>query len=404
MTVSTFKDSFTFRLRSDWKVGDKTYLQCSLLAIPIESFFAGDMQQLTVLFEPSPSESLEEEAGTLNYLILGILSDVKTKLIFWEYAPGGKWTNRGSNSGLGLEAVNLRAMDSDRNDELWATVQGYIRPTGLFVSSAAELMDGKLLEQQPLKAMPAFFKTEDLQVEQFFATSKDGTKVPYFQLSKKDLKLDGSNITLLYGYGGFEISLTPLYSGGRGAAWLEQGGVWVEANIRGGGEYGPKWHQAALKAERRKAYEDFEAVAEDLIARKVTRRERMGAQGGSNGGLLMGNMLVRRGHELFGAIVCQVPLLDMKRYSKLLAGASWMEEYGNPDTEEWDKFLYQYSPYQLVSKDALYPPTLFVTSTKDDRVHPGHARKMVAKLADHPTAKATTFYYENIEGGHGRGR
>ncbi|CAE8585209.1 unnamed protein product [Polarella glacialis] len=182
----------------------------------------------------------------------------------------------------------------------------------------------------------------------------------------KDLKLDGSNVTLLYGYGGFEISLTPVYAAARGIAWYEQGGVWVDANIRGGA--------------RNKAYEDFEAVAEDLIRRGVTCRERLGTQGGSNGGLLMGNMLTRKGHELFGAVVCQVPLLDMRRYSKLLAGASWMGEYGDPDTDDWANFLHKYSPYQLVRDDCKYPPALFTTSTKDDRVHPGHARKMVAKL------------------------
>ena len=210
------------------------------------------------------------------------------------------------------------------------------------------------------------------------------------------METDGSNPTLLYGYGGFEISLTPAYSGGIGKGWLERGGVYVVANIRGGGEYGPRWHQAALKANRHKAYEDFAAVAQDLVVRKITSPKRLGIQGGSNGGLLMGNMLTQY-PELFGAVVCQVPLLDMKRYSKLLAGASWMAEYGDPDTADWD-FIKTFSPYQLFDPAKDYPPTIFMTSTKDDRVHPGHARKMMATMQ---AANKNVRYYENIEGGHG---
>jgi prolyl oligopeptidase len=216
-------------------------------------------------------------------------------------------------------------------------------------------------------------------------------------VGRKGLALDGKNPTLLYGYGGFEVSMTPAYSGGIGAAWLEQGGVYVLANIRGGGEFGPTWHQSALKANRQRAYDDFAAIAEDLIARKVTSPDHLGTMGGSNGGLLMGVMLTQR-PELFGAVVCQVPLLDMKRYHLLLAGASWMGEYGNPDVPaEWD-FISRYSPYQNAVADKKYPRTLFMTSTRDDRVHPGHARKMAAKL----TAQGhDLLYYENTEGGHG---
>jgi prolyl oligopeptidase len=209
--------------------------------------------------------------------------------------------------------------------------------------------------------------------------------------------MDGSTPTLLYGYGGFEISMTPGYSGAVGKGWLEKGGAYVVANIRGGGEYGPRWHQAALKANRHKAYEDFAAVAEDLVARKITSARHLGIQGGSNGGLLMGNMLTQY-PELFGAIVVQVPLLDMQRYHKLLAGASWMAEYGDPDkAAEW-AFIQTFSPYHLFDADKTYPPTLFTTSTRDDRVHPGHARKMMAKMLE---AGKDVRYYENIEGGHG---
>lgn len=234
-------------------------------------------------------------------------------------------------------------------------------------------------------------------MSQHEAISADGTRVPYFQVAAKDLTLDGKNPTILYGYGGFEVSMTPSYMANYGDSWLNKGGVWILANIRGGGEFGPKWHQAALKANRHKAYEDFIAVAEDLIERKVTSTEHLGTMGGSNGGLLMGNMLTLR-PDLFGAIVCQVPLLDMQRYHKLLAGASWMGEYGNPDDpEEW-KYIQTFSPYHNVKADVQYPRTLFTTSTRDDRVHPGHARKMVAKMKQQGH---DVLYYENIEGGHG---
>ena len=216
-------------------------------------------------------------------------------------------------------------------------------------------------------------------------------------MRRKGLKLDGNNPTLLYGYGGFEIPMLPGYNAGIGAAWLEQGGTYVLANIRGGGEFGPKWHEAARKENRQRAYDDFIAVAEDLIQRKVTSPQHLGIQGGSNGGLLMGVMLTER-PDLFKAVVCQVPLLDMKRFNKLLAGASWMDEYGDPDKPDNWAYISKYSPYQNVFKDKKYPRVLFTTSTRDDRVHPGHARKMVARMKEQGH---DVLYYENIEGGHG---
>ena len=247
-----------------------------------------------------------------------------------------------------------------------------------------------------LKQLPAFFSADGLRVSQHEAVSADGTRVPYFEVARRDLSRDARHPTLLYGYGGFEVSMLPSYSASVGAAWLEPGGVYVLANIRGGGEFGPRWHQAALKANRHKAYEDFIAVAEDLIRRGVTRPAQLGIMGGSNGGLLMGNMLTRR-PDLFGAIVCQVPLLDMRQYHTLLAGASWMGEYGNPDDPaEWE-FIRTFSPYHNVREGVTYPPTLFTTSTRDDRVHPGHARKMVARMLEQ---RHDVLYYENIEGGH----
>jgi prolyl oligopeptidase len=235
-----------------------------------------------------------------------------------------------------------------------------------------------------------------LSARQFEAASKDGVRVPYFVVGKKDLKLDGSNVTLLTGYGGFEISMLPNYNPVIGAAWLERGGVFVLANIRGGGEFGPAWHNAARKEHRQRAYDDFIAVAEDLIARGVTSPAHLGIEGRSNGGLLMGVMLTER-PDLFGAVHCGSPLLDMRRYSKLLAGASWIDEYGDPDQPEDWAYLQKYSPYQNI-RPGKYPPILITTSTRDDRVHPGHARKMAQRLKD---MGHNVWYYENIEGGHG---
>jgi prolyl oligopeptidase len=221
--------------------------------------------------------------------------------------------------------------------------------------------------------------------------------VPYFQVGRNNLALNGANPTLLYGYGGFEIPMLPTYNAGVGSAWLERGGVYVLANIRGGGEFGPTWHEAARKQNRQRAYDDFIAVAEDLVARKLTSPQHLGIQGGSNGGLLMGVMLTER-PDLFKAVVCQVPLLDMRRFNRLLAGASWMDEYGNPDKPgEW-AYISKYSPYQNVHASTKYPRVLFTTSTRDDRVHPGHARKMVARMKEQGH---DVLYYENIEGGHG---
>lgn len=285
--------------------------------------------------------------------------------------------------------LGVSAVDDDESDAVWLTATDYLTPTTL---SLVQL--GQAPEQ--LKAMPSFFDGSNDVIEQHFATSRDGTRVPYFLVRPKGLKADGSNPTLLYGYGGFEIALTPGYSGGLGRSWLDRGGVYAVANIRGGGEYGPRWHQAALKANRHKAYEDFAAVAQDLIDRRITSPRHLGVQGGSNGGLLTGNMLTQY-PELFGAVVVQVPLLDMKRYNKLLAGASWMAEYGNPDTADWE-FIRTFSPYHLFDPGKSYPPVIFTTSTRDDRVHPGHARKMAAKMIE---AGKDVTYYENIEGGHG---
>jgi prolyl oligopeptidase len=252
---------------------------------------------------------------------------------------------------------------------------------------------------EPIVALnhePARFDTTGLAITQHEAISVDGERIPYFQIGRPDIPLDGSNPVLLTGYGGFEISLLPYYSPVTGKLWLERGGVQVIANIRGGGEFGPAWHKAGIREGKKRAHDDFAAVAKDLMARGVTRRERLACAGGSNGGLLVGNMLTRY-PELFGAIECAVPLLDMQRYTKLLAGASWIGEYGDPDKPEDWNFLRDISAYQNVERGRDYPPILITSSVRDDRVHPGHARKMAAKLAEYGYP---VMFYEPAQGGH----
>jgi prolyl oligopeptidase len=373
-------------LREAWTVNGKTYASGTLLVADFEAYMQGK-RALRVLFEPTANNALAGYSWTKNFLLLNVLQDVKNRILVLD--PSNGWQAKALKGAPAFGTLSVWAVDDEASDAYFMNVTDYLTPTALLMGEVGN-------DPEKLKQLPGFFDASQHEISQQFATSKDGTRVPYFMVSRKGMALNGKNPTLLYGYGGFEVSLTPGYSASVGRAWLSEGGVYVVANIRGGGEYGPRWHQAALKANRNKAYEDFAAVAEDLIARKITSPKHLGMQGGSNGGLLMGNMLVMY-PQLFGAVVCQVPLLDMKRYHKLLAGASWMAEYGNPDTDDWN-FLKAYSPYQNVQANASYPPVLFTTSTRDDRVHPGHARKMMARMAEQGH---DVLYYENIEGGHG---
>jgi prolyl oligopeptidase len=387
--ANVHRDLLLLELRDDWTVAGNTYPAGALLAADFEGFLKGQ-RRFDVLFEPTERKSLAGYSPTLNHVLVNELDNVRNR-VYVLTRKDGTWTREPLPGMPEFGTVSAHGVDDEESDDYFMTVTDYLTPTSLSLGMAGQGAPEKL------KQLPAFFDAKSLAVSQHETTSKDGTRIPYFQVSRKDLALDGRNPTLLYGYGGFEIPMVPGYSAGVGAAWLEKGGVYVVANIRGGGEFGPKWHQAALKASRHKAYEDFIAVAEDLVRRKVTSTPHLGIQGGSNGGLLMGNMLTMR-PDLFGAIVCQVPLLDMRRYHTLLAGASWMGEYGNPDDpEEWE-FIRTFSPYHNVKEGVRYPPTLFMTSTRDDRVHPGHARKMTALMTD---AKQDVLYYENIEGGHG---
>ena len=388
----------TLQLRDPWTVAGKTYAAGTLLATDFDDFMAGK-RAFDVLFEPSERTSLESYTWTKHHVVLNVLDDVKNRLSVLTPRDDG-WKREAFVGAPTFGTLAVSAVDADNSDAVWLTATDYLTPSTLAI---AELSNADGAPPQVLKTMPAFFDASKDVIEQHFATSKDGTKVPYFMVRPKDLKRDGSAPTLLYGYGGFEVSLTPAYSGTVGRGWLESsdkhgGGVYVVANIRGGGEYGPRWHQAALKQNRHKAYEDFAAVAQDLVANKITSKQHLGIMGGSNGGLLVGNMLTQY-PELFGAVVVQVPLLDMKRYSHLLAGASWMAEYGDPDTADWD-YIKTFSPYQLFDATRTYPPTFIWTTTRDDRVHPAHARKMAAEML---AADKDVRYYENVEGGHGAG-
>jgi len=329
-----------------------------------------------------------------------VLDNVASRIEEWRHAEG-RWQRREVQAPFPgtLSATPLHdpLVNDDPLAEAWLLgAADFLEPDALKLARAGSD------RHELLKSRPRFFDAAGMRAEQRFATSKDGTQVPYFIVWPAGAKEDGDNPTLLYGYGGFEVSMQPYYSGSQGRAWGTRGGVFVLANIRGGGEFGPAWHQAALGANRQKSFDDFIAVAEDLIARRVTRPARLAIQGGSNGGLLVGAVMLQR-PELFGAVVCEVPLLDMQRYTKLLAGASWIAEYGDPDDPADWAAMQRWSPYHNVPPAAgpaarQLPAVLLVTSTRDDRVHPAHARKMAARLAErgHPV-----LYWENIEGGHG---
>lgn len=385
---SVFRNYLLLELREPWEVAGKKYRPGSLLVANFDGFMNGQ-RDLTVLFEPTERSSLASFSPTKDTILLNVLEDVKNRISVLRNV-NGTWKSEPLVGAPQIGTVEVSAVDPDESNAYWMITSDFLTPNSLYYGSVGQA-------PELLKQLSAQFDATGLKVNQHFATSQDGTQVPYFLVAKQDLKLDGSNPTLLYGYGGFEISLTPSYNPAVGRAWCSQGGVYVVANIRGGGEYGPRWHQAALKQNRLRAYEDFAAVAKDLVKRGITSPKRLGIQGGSNGGLLVGNMVALY-PDLFSAAVCQVPLLDMRRFHLLLAGASWMAEYGNPDAPgEWD-FIKTYSPYQNIHSERKYPAVLFMTSTRDDRVHPGHARKMMALME---AQGHQVFYYENIEGGHG---
>jgi prolyl oligopeptidase len=380
--TSIHREWLLIRPRTDWTVGSTTHPAGSLLAAKYDDFVSGTVD-LTVVFEPDEHTSLETYAWTRDRLVLVTLADVVSRV---EFATPGSW-QREPVAGIPPNTNTVIVTADEYGDEIFLDSSGFDTPSRLLWGHAG----GEVSE---IKSAPSFFDASDIEVRQYFVASADGTMIPYFVVGHRDST--GPGKTLLAGYGGFESSNTPGYGGVLGRLWLARGGTYVLANIRGGGEYGPRWHTQSMREGRHLVDEDFSAVARDLVDRGITTVDQLGAQGGSNGGLLMGIMLTRY-PELFGALVCSVPLLDMKRYHLLLAGASWVAEYGDPDNPDDWEFISKYSPYQHVSAERRYPPVLITTSTRDDRVHPGHARKMTAALE---AAGQPVQYYENIEGGH----
>ncbi|MHB8529093.1 MAG: prolyl oligopeptidase family serine peptidase [Caulobacteraceae bacterium] len=376
-------------LKEDWAPpgGRLIAKQGALIALDLPSLEAGHAPRVGVLISPGPRQSVEQVATSRTRVIAALYDNVKGSLVTFG-SDGGEWKKGtlpvAANSSVGV----LTASDTD--DSLYYQVEGFLDPTRLWQGDAGS--GGA----RDIKVLPARFDASRDAVDQFEATSGDGTRIPYFVVHPKDMKLNGSNPTLLYAYGGFQVSMLPSYSANIGKLWLERGGVYVLANIRGGGEFGPAWHEAGLKTRRQVIYDDFAAVARDLIARKITSPRRLGIEGGSNGGLLMG-VEFNQHPELWRAVVIQVPLLDMLRYQKIGAGASWAGEYGSVENPGERRFLASISPYQNLKAGRNYPEPFFVTSTKDDRVTPVHARKMAAKME----AMGLPFlFFENTNGGH----
>lgn len=374
------------KLAAAWQAEEAQWPSGSLIAARVDALLAGK-RRFTTLFKPDGHSSLTGFVWTKSFMVLNVLEDVKSRLIVLE-PQSGEWKRSALHNLPAGITLTVDAMDGDASDDVFVSGSDFLTPITV---SMARI--GSPLEVA--ERMPAAFDASRDVIEQHFAISRDGTRIPYFLVRPVDVAFDGGNATLMEGYGGFGEPMLAQYSAAVGKGWLEKGGVYVLANIRGGGEYGPAWHQAAVKANRHKAYEDFAAVAQDLIARKVTRASRLGVMGSSNGGLLAGNMLVQY-PQLFGAVVVKVPLLDMKRYPHLLAGPLWLDEYGDPDSADWE-YIRTFSPYHLFDPALDYPPVLFTTSTRDDRVHPGHARKMAARMLD---AGKDVHFYETPEGGH----
>lgn len=372
-------------LQSDWEVNGVTYNKGSLVSFDFFKNLKGELDVKTI-YEPNEKSSFVSASGSKDFIVVNAMENVQNKLIKYTF-KNNTWVAEPIKAPE-FGSIYLVASDDQSNDYFFM-YSNFISPRTLYHSDGYEI--------QVTKKLKDVFKADNLEVQQYTVPSKDGTMIPYFMVHQKGMQLDGNNPTLVYAYGGFNSSEQPNYSYTIGLGWLEQGGVYVLANIRGGGEFGPSWHQAGMKENKQNGYDDFYAVSEDLINKKVSSPERLGAYGWSNGGLMAGVLFTQR-PDLFNAVIIGAPLLDMKRYTKLLAGASWVGEYGDPDIpEEWE-YIKKYSPYHNVNADMVYPEVFFVTSTKDDRVHPGHARKMAAKMNDmgHPF-----LYQETIEGGHG---
>jgi prolyl oligopeptidase len=381
-------------LNEDWKPEglSTTFKQGSFLALDLEAVKKDPVHlKPTVIFTPTAEEFGQEAAVTKSHLILTTLDHVQGRAYVYTHSSKNVWTSKKldipDNLSVTIQTVNTS------DDHFFLETTGFLTPSSLLLGDAATTT------LKLAKTLPAQFDASNLVVEQLQATSTDGTKVPYFIVHRKDIKYDGSNPTLMTAYGGFQVSETPRYSGIVGKLWLERGGIYVLANIRGGGEFGPAWHEAGLKTHREVIYDDFASVAKDMFARKITSPRRMGIVGGSNGGLLMGVEFTQH-PEMWNAVVIQVPLLDMLGFEHIAAGASWVGEYGTVTIPEERKFLAYISPYNQLKPDGNYPEPLIFTTTKDDRVGPVHARKFAAKMEEFHKP----FYYDEIvEGGHAAG-
>jgi len=382
--TTVHREWLLIELRTPWR----GFAAGTLLATRFDAFAAGGEPELVPLYEPDSHGALAGYSWTRHRLLVTELRDVVSRLFVLTPHDSGAWHSEPLTELPPLADASAFGTDDDVDDEYQLTVEGFLTPSTVYWGTAGEA------DATAVKHEPHYFDTDGLVVRQHFAVSADGTQVPYFVVGPDS---DEPLPTLLYGYGGFEISLLPGYSGVIGRTWLARGCRYAVANTRGGAEYGPYWHTTAMRANRRRVYDDFAAVATDLADRGLTTPDRLGILGGSNGGLLAALMTVRR-PELFGAAVSEVPLTDMRRYHRLLAGALWVPEYGDPDDDaDWSGFLHEFSPYHQVRPDGHYPPILFTTSTRDDRVHPAHARKMVARMREYGH---DVWYYENIEGGH----
>ena len=391
-----FQGRLIISLKEDWVRGDTTYPQGAVLIADTSALREDHKGVIDILIEPDAATVVESVAATDSTLLVTVLENVRGKIYRYNPGPEGGW-ERSLLPFPDDGSLKITSTDADTGN-FFAHYESFTSPPALYYVASGDWQPHKLKSQLPS------FDGSRYQTEQYFATSADGTKVPYFVVLSKDAKLDGNNPTHLFSYGGFRNALTPSYSGSYeqlygayGKLWLERGGVFVLANIRGGGEFGPAWHAATLKQNHYRAFEDFEAVAVDLVLRRITTPQHLGIEGRSNGGLLVGAAMTRH-PGLYGAVICGVPLLDMQRYHLLLAGASWMAEYGDPDVpEEW-AYIEKYSPYHNLKKGVDYPAVFFYTSTRDDRVHPGHARKFAARMQEFGQE---VWYYENMEGGHG---
>ncbi|MAM38616.1 MAG: S9 family peptidase [Erythrobacter sp.] len=374
----------------DWTVGDQTFPADSLISADLQEFLADpNGATKTLVWAPGDRQTKQGGGSTASSYYINILDNVIGKVLKFDYVDG-KWVS--SEIALPDNATVGVAATSDESDDIMYSVTNFLEPSALYYSDGAST-------PEIIKTSPAYFDQAGMDVEQFEATSKDGTKIPYFLVKPKGMVMDGTTATLLTGYGGFQVPRLPSYLGTTGKLWLEKGGAYVLANMRGGGEFGPMWHQSAIRENKQRTWDDFIAVAEDLVARGITSPDHLGIQGGSQGGLLVGTAFTQR-PDLFDAAIVQIPLFDMLRYHLIGRGASWIGEYGDPRIPEQRAWIEGYSPYQKIVEGVDYPEPFLWASTADDRTHPAHARKGAAKLK---SLGQPYWYYEETTGGHSGG-